>query len=142
MAEQLKQQQCVPCQGDVPPLKRDEIEELVLQVPDWMVVVDDEPKRLQRTLKFKDFPEALQFVNHLGEIAEDQGHHPRLIVDYKEVTIEWWTHAIDGLHKNDFIMAARTDDAYKRWPEIMGRKDMVQETSEESFPASDPPARY
>ncbi len=142
MQKELHQQECVPCRGDVPPLKKNEIEELVVQVPDWTVMLDESPKRLQRQLKFADFPEALHFVNYLGTIAEKQGHHPRLIIDYNEVTIEWWTHAIDGLHNNDFIMAARTDEVYQRWPEIVGGKDMVQETSEESFPASDAPARY
>jgi len=69
--------------------------------------------RLRRIFKFKNFVEALNFTNKVGEIAETEGHHPMLITEWGRVTVVWWTHAIRGLHKNDFIMAAKTNDLYE-----------------------------
>jgi 4a-hydroxytetrahydrobiopterin dehydratase len=73
------------------------------------VVTKDGIKRLERSFKFNDFAEALAFTNQVGELAEKQGHHPDILTEWGKVTISWWTHAIKGLHKNDFIMAAKTD---------------------------------
>ena len=69
-------------------------------------------RRLQREFDFKNFPEALAFTNRVGELAEEEGHHPLLKTEWGKVTVQWWTHAIGGLHRNDFIMAAKTSDAY------------------------------
>ena len=90
-----------------------EIIELHSQVPDWQIVEVDNVKMLERVFKFKNFSEALRFTNKVGEIAEAEGHHPSIITDWGRVTVKWWTHKIRGLHRNDFIMAAKTDQLYK-----------------------------
>jgi 4a-hydroxytetrahydrobiopterin dehydratase len=111
MAE-LKHLKCVPCRGGEPPLAEDKIQELISQVPEWEVIEVEGIKRLQRTFKFKNFVQALGFTNRVGEIAEQQDHHPVLITQWGKVTVTWWTHVIKGLHQNDFIMAAKTDELY------------------------------
>jgi 4a-hydroxytetrahydrobiopterin dehydratase len=113
MAE-LKHMQCVPCRGGEPTLSEDQIQELRPQVPEWEVIELDGIQRLQRTFKFKDFAQALAFTNRVGGIAEEQDHHPVLKTAWGRVTVTWWTHAIKGLHQNDFIMAARTDELYNQ----------------------------
>jgi 4a-hydroxytetrahydrobiopterin dehydratase len=112
MAE-LTKQKCVPCEGDVPPLKEDEIEELKKKVPDWQVVKVDGIPHLKRQFNFGNFAEALDFTNTVGDLAEEEGHHPVIVLEWGLVTVEWWTHAIEGLHKNDFIMAAKCSKAYE-----------------------------
>jgi len=86
--------------------------ELHPQVPDWQIVERDQIKRLERAFKFKNFVEALQFTNRVGKLAEEEGHHPALLTEWGRVTVTWWTHKIKGLHRNDFIMAAKTDGLY------------------------------
>jgi 4a-hydroxytetrahydrobiopterin dehydratase len=108
MAE-LRQLKCVPCRGGEPTLTETEIAEMKPQVPEWQVLEVEGEKRLQRTFKFKDFTQALAFTNQVGELAEEQDHHPALLTEWGKVTVTWWTHKIGGLHKNDFIMAAKTD---------------------------------
>ncbi len=102
----LASKTCVPCEGGTPPLKGGELDELRRQVPDWEVV---EEHHLRRRFRFKNFREALRFVNELGELAEEQGHHPDVGFGwgYAEVTV--WTHKIDGLTESDFIFAAKVD---------------------------------
>ena len=97
---------CVPCRGDVPPLKGDELSSLAAQVPEWDVV---EEHHLRRRFRFKNFREALGFVNRVGGLAEEQGHHPNIGFGwgYAEVTV--WTHKIDGLTESDFVFAAKVD---------------------------------
>ena len=87
----------------------DEIAGLNLQVPEWRIVEIDGIKRLERVFKFKNFAEALKFTNQIGELAEGEGHHPAILTEWGRVTVTWWTHKIKGLHRNDFIMAAKTD---------------------------------
>ncbi|MDQ3922783.1 MAG: 4a-hydroxytetrahydrobiopterin dehydratase [Actinomycetota bacterium] len=103
---ELANRNCVPCRGDTPPLKGEELEGLRQQVPDWEVV---EEHHLRRAFKFKNFREALGFVNRVGELAEDQGHHPDISFGwgYAEVTV--FTHKIDGLTESDFVFAAKVD---------------------------------
>jgi 4a-hydroxytetrahydrobiopterin dehydratase len=103
---ELANRNCVPCRGDTPPLKGEELEGLRRQVPDWEVV---EEHHLRRTFKFKNFREALGFVNRVGELAEEQGHHPDISFGwgYTEVTV--FTHKIDGLTESDFVFAAKVD---------------------------------
>ena len=79
------------------------------QVPEWELVEEDGVKRLQRTFKFRDFVAALDFTNRVGEIAEEEGHHPVITLTWGGATVTWYTHKISGLHENDFIMAAKTD---------------------------------
>jgi 4a-hydroxytetrahydrobiopterin dehydratase len=100
---------CVPCRGGEPPLSDGEIAELAPQVSAWAVVEKDGVKRLERVFKRKDFVEALAFTQKVGELAESEGHHPLIVTEWGRVTVQWWTHKIKGLHRNDFIMAAKTD---------------------------------
>ena len=86
-----------------------EIEELRPQVPDWELVERDGIPRLERVLRFANFAEALAFTNRVGVLAEAEGHHPALLTEWGRVTVTWWTHKIHGLHRNDFVMAAKTD---------------------------------
>jgi 4a-hydroxytetrahydrobiopterin dehydratase len=109
---ELAQMKCTACRGDEPRLNDAEIEELRPQIPDWRVVERDGVKRLERAFRFDDFAQALAFTNRVGEQAEEEGHHPALLTEWGKVTVTWWTHKIGGLHRNDFIMAARTDDTF------------------------------
>jgi 4a-hydroxytetrahydrobiopterin dehydratase len=88
------------------------MQQLRPQVPDWQVVEEGGVKRLQREFKFKNFVQALDFTNQVGELAEEEGHHPALLTEWGKVRVTWWTHKIKGLHRNDFVMAAKTDEAY------------------------------
>jgi 4a-hydroxytetrahydrobiopterin dehydratase len=108
----LRELNCIPCRGDVPPLSESQITELHLEVPAWRIKFKDNIPRLERTFKFKDFAQALEFTNRVGAIAEAEDHHPALLTQWGSVTISWWTHVIKGLHRNDFIMAAKTDALY------------------------------
>lgn len=108
----LTQRMCVACRGDLPMLTDAEISQLKPQAPDWQVKEVDGEKRLERVFKFKDFAGALDFANKVGAIAEQEDHHPLMVVEYGRVTVDWWTHKIHGLHQNDFIMAKRTDQLY------------------------------
>ena len=106
----LSQQKCVACRGDEPMLSDSEVEDLLPQVPDWQVKQVNGENRLERVFKFKNFSQALDFTNKVGAIAEQEDHHPLIVTEWGKVTVAWWTHTIGGLHKNDFIMAARTDE--------------------------------
>jgi 4a-hydroxytetrahydrobiopterin dehydratase len=86
-----------------------ELAELLPQVIDWRVIEVEGVSRLERTFRFPDFQQALAFTNAVGVIAEEEGHHPALMTEWGRVTVTWWTHKIRGLHRNDFIMAAKTD---------------------------------
>ncbi len=110
--EHLHDKVCVPCRGDEPPFTRDQIEDMHPQIPDWDVLEIKDVPRLQREFKFKNFAEALTFTQKVGELAEEQGHHPVIRTEWGKVTVSWWTHKIKGLHQNDFIMAAKTDKLY------------------------------
>src|SRR5574341_1055295 len=115
MAE-LAGQTCVACRGGEPPMSDEQIGQLRPEVPDWTVVDRDGIKRLERVFRFPDFRSALAFTNRVGEIAEAQGHHPALLTEWGRVTVTWWTHKIKGLHRNDFIMSAKTDEQYAAQP--------------------------
>ena len=108
----LSQLKCVACRGGEPTLTTAEIAELHPQVPEWQITEVNGVHHLARIFKFKNFVEALAFTNQIGTIAETEDHHPMLITEYGRVTIHWWTHVVKGLHKNDFIMAARTDQIF------------------------------
>ena len=108
--DKLSQQKCVACRGGDPKLTDSEINELHPQVPEWQVKEVDGIKRLERIFTFKNFAQALEFTNKIGAIAEEEDHHPLIITEWGRVTVQWWTHVVKGLHKNDFIVAAKTDD--------------------------------
>lgn len=105
----LSSQTCIPCSGSLPPATPEEISQLHLQVPDWLLIEPDGIPQLQRQYGFKNFQQALAFTNEVGAAAEAAGHHPALLTEWGKVTVTWWTHAINGLHQNDFVMAAKTD---------------------------------
>ncbi len=101
----LTQKHCVPCEGGVPMLMPEEVGEYLKQVPGW--TRDLTSTKISRTFRFKDFVEAMKFVNKVAELAEEEGHHPNLLINYSRVTLTLWTHAIGGLSENDFILAAK-----------------------------------
>jgi 4a-hydroxytetrahydrobiopterin dehydratase len=96
---------CVPCRGGVPPLSQDEATRYLQEAPGWSLL--DDGKRIERKFTFKNFEEALAFVNRVGALAEDEGHHPDITFGWGYATISLYTHKIKGLHENDFIMAAK-----------------------------------
>lgn len=113
--EPLARFHCIPCRGGEPPLTQEEIAQLKPGAPDWEVVERENILRLERVFKFKNFVQALEFTKRVGEIAEEEGHHPALLTEWGKVTVTWWTHKIKGLHRNDFIMAAKTDEVYQNF---------------------------
>jgi 4a-hydroxytetrahydrobiopterin dehydratase len=106
--------QCVTPRSGEPTLAEAEIEDLLLHVYQWQVREVGGMKRLEKAFKFKNFAQALEFTNKVGAIAEEQDHHPLIMLEWGKVTLNWWTHKIGGLHKNDFIMAARTDEIFNQ----------------------------
>jgi len=108
----LRELKCVPCRGGEPTVTDVEIKELHPQVSEWEIVERKNIKRMERVFKFKNFKEALEFTNKVGEIAEEEGHHPVIVTEWGRVKVSWWTHKIKGLHQNDFIMAAKTNELY------------------------------
>jgi 4a-hydroxytetrahydrobiopterin dehydratase len=106
---ELASKTCVPCRGGVPPLKGQELAKLRQQLPKWQV---SDEHHLTREFKFPDFRTALDFVNRVGELAEQQGHHPDILLTWGRVQITLWTHKIDGLTESDFIMAAKIDQLH------------------------------
>lgn len=107
--ENLSQEKCEACRVGVPPVSDEEMATLVLSVPDWGFQTQNEILKLERIYTFSDFVTALEFTNLIAEMAESEGHHPQIILEWGQVTVTWWTHKIKGLHRNDFIMAAKTD---------------------------------
>jgi 4a-hydroxytetrahydrobiopterin dehydratase len=112
--EALRETSCVACRSDAPTVTEAEIAELQPQVSEWEIVELDGIKKLTRVFRFTDFAEALAFTNALGELAEEEGHHPALLTEWGRTTVTWWTHKIKGLHRNDFVMAAKADELYRR----------------------------
>jgi len=108
----LAQERCQACHPGTPALRREEIDALRREVPEWRVEEVDGVPRLVRRFAFPDFRRALEFAVRVGELAEAEGHHPLLVVEWGATTVAWWTHAIGGLHRNDFVMAAKTDRLY------------------------------
>jgi 4a-hydroxytetrahydrobiopterin dehydratase len=113
--ETLSEQKCVACNRDAPTVTDAEIADLQPQIPEWELVELEGVRQLRRVFPFSDFAQALAFTNAIGELAEEEGHHPALLTEWGRTTVAWWTHKIKGLHRNDFIMAAKTDDLYARY---------------------------
>lgn len=101
---------CVGCRGGDPQLTEAEIAELHPQILEWHVIEMEGIKRLQRVFIFKTYARSLEFTNTVASIAEEEDHHPLIVLEWGRVTVQWWTHVVKGLHKNDFIMAAKTDE--------------------------------
>ena len=106
---ELTQMKCEAWQRGAPRVTAEESRTLNKQVPDWALREQDGIQRLGRDFAFRDFVDALGFTNSVGTLAEEEGHHPALLTEWGSVTVTWWTHKIRGLHQNDFIMAAKTD---------------------------------
>ncbi len=106
---ELHQMTCEACRADAPRVTDDELRELMPQIPDWTPVVRDDILRLERVFTFRNFRDALSFTDKVGELAESFAHHPAILTEWGRVTVTWWTHKIRGLHRNDFVMAAKTD---------------------------------
>ncbi|MBI4299184.1 MAG: 4a-hydroxytetrahydrobiopterin dehydratase [Chloroflexi bacterium] len=110
---QLIKEKCVACRSDSPHVTEQEIAELHPQIADWTLIVEEEIPKLERRFRFKNFVLALAFTNKIGDLAESEGHHPRIVTEWGRVAVTWWTHKIKNLHRNDFIMAAKTDQIYQ-----------------------------
>jgi 4a-hydroxytetrahydrobiopterin dehydratase len=105
----LAAESCVACRPDAPAVTATEMKALKTEVPQWAVMEREGIARLERVFRFANFAEALAFTNRVGALAESADHHPAITTEWGRVTVGWWTHAIGGLHRNDFIMAAKTD---------------------------------
>jgi 4a-hydroxytetrahydrobiopterin dehydratase len=112
MNKTLYQKKCIPCQGGIPPLNKDEIDILVKELNiNWEIY---KGKELRKEYVFTTYKEAITFVNNVAELAEDEGHHPFIHINYKKVLIILFTHKISGLHENDFILASKCDLLHRR----------------------------
>ncbi|MDP9362678.1 MAG: 4a-hydroxytetrahydrobiopterin dehydratase [Chloroflexota bacterium] len=105
----LAAERCVACRPGAPRLGEEELAALLPLIPGWAVIERNGAPRLRREFRFPDFAGALAFTVRVGEAAEADGHHPALLTEWGKVTVSWWTHAIGGLHRNDVVMAAKTD---------------------------------
>lgn len=108
----LTAKHCVPCEGGTPPLPKEKEDELIIHVPNWQLL-RDEAHKIRRQFKFKNFTEAIAFVDKVANIAESEGHHPDIKIVYNKVQLDLFTHAVGGLSENDFIMAAKIDQLQK-----------------------------
>ena len=105
----LTSQKCVACQADAPKVTDDELVEFIKEIPDWEPITEDSILKLRRVFNFDDYAQAVQFSNQVADLAEEEDHHPAILLEWGKVQVIWWTHKILGLHKNDFIAAAKTD---------------------------------
>ncbi len=105
----LTSEKCVACRRESPKVTEEEIRDLKPQVPEWKIIERESIRQLERLFRFKDFAEALSFTNRVGALAEAEGHHPAILTEWGQVTVTLWTHKIRGLHRNDFLMAAKID---------------------------------
>ena len=103
---------CIPCRKGDSALTDAGVAELLPQVPEWELVEVEGIKRLQRTFKLKNYVEAVSFANKIAMTAEKEDHHPLIVLEWGRVTVQWWTHVVKGLHQNDFVMAAKTDELF------------------------------
>ena len=110
--EDLSEQSCEACRADAPRISEDELKRLMSAIPDWEIIVIDGIMQLTREFSFGDFALAMAFSNRVGDLAEAVDHHPAILTEWGRVNVTWWSHKIRGLHKNDLIMAARTDKTY------------------------------
>jgi 4a-hydroxytetrahydrobiopterin dehydratase len=106
----LAHAKCEACRSDSPHVTHDEVIEYMKQAPGWQITKEKDINQLTKTYIFKDWPESQGFANRVGDLAEAEGHHPSITIDWGRVTVRWWTHKIKGLHKNDFIMAAKCEE--------------------------------
>ena len=110
----LTSEKCSACRRDSPRVTEAEIAALKPQIPDWTLVEREAIPRLERVFPFQDFAAAMSFTNRVGALAETEGHHPAILTEWGRVTVTLWTHKIRGLHRNDFVMAAKIDSLFDR----------------------------
>ena len=106
----LASQTCEPCSGNATPMNSEDAHAALEALPQWKITDHDGIMKLTRSYDFDDFAGALAFTQRVGDIAEEAGHHPMITTEYGKATVTWWSHEIGGLHQNDFILAARTDE--------------------------------
>jgi 4a-hydroxytetrahydrobiopterin dehydratase len=109
---ELSEQACEACRVGAPLVSDEELQRLLPTIPGWRVIEVHGVRQLTREFEFKNFAQALAFTNRVGDLAEAENHHPAILTEWGKVTVTWWTHKIHGLHRNDLILAARTDQAY------------------------------
>ncbi len=107
---ELAKMKCEACRADAPAATDEEIQRFTKEIPEWQIVRHDGIPRLERTFPFKGFGPALEFTNRVGALAEKEGHHPAILTEWGKVKVSWWTHKIRNLHRNDFILAKKTDE--------------------------------
>jgi 4a-hydroxytetrahydrobiopterin dehydratase len=112
---ELSAERCVSCRPDSPVVSEAEERELLPRIPDWDIIEVNSIERLRRVFRLRDWMQAVEFARVVAGEAEAENHHPSILIEWGKVTVTWWTHAIKGLHRNDFIMAARTDLAFDRF---------------------------
>ena len=105
----LIKQKCVACRADAPRVTDDELPKLLKEIPDWQPITTESVLKLNKVFNFENYEEAVSFTNKVVELAEEEDHHPAILLEWGRVEVTWWTHKIGGLHKNDFIAAAKTD---------------------------------
>jgi 4a-hydroxytetrahydrobiopterin dehydratase len=110
----LENMKCEACKEGAPTVKPEEIYELMPSIPKWLITEDFYINKLERTFQFSNYKNCIEFTVKVGEIAEEENHHPAILTEWGKVTVSWWSHKIKGLHKNDFIMAAKTDKVYEK----------------------------
>ncbi len=108
----LSKESCEACRVGAPLISDEDLKTLMPRIPDWSVIVVEGIMQLTREFGFKNFEQAMAFSNRVGDIAEAEGHHPAILTEWGKVTVTWWSHKIKGLHRNDLIMAARTDGVF------------------------------
>ncbi len=110
---ELNQRHCEACTADATIFSEQQALQLLPQLPEWQIVERDQIPRLWRRYRFSNFVDALAFTNRVAEMAEQQGHHPDLLTSWGSVEVHWWSHKLKGLHNNDFVCAARSDQLYQ-----------------------------
>jgi len=105
----LIKQKCVACRADAPRVADDELPKLLKEIPDWQPISTESVLKLNKVFNFENYAEAVSFTNKVAQLAEEEDHHPAILLEWGRVEVTWWTHKIGGLHRNDFIAAAKTD---------------------------------
>ena len=110
---ELINKKCEACRIDAPKVTDEEIPSLMSQIPLWDIIEENNIRKLTCLFKFSDYEQSLVFTNKVATLADEEDHHPQIILEWGKVKVIWWSHKIQGLHKNDFICAAKTDRLYK-----------------------------